>query len=129
MTSTRLKIPRPREKSSSSEAWEWQLSARCRDEDQSMFFHPDGERGRARRSRQQHAKAICAECPVRMACWEHSVQFEERFGTWGGVSEEERIKFLDAARGASHTASGARHSTDNRALAATQSTVSAPVEK
>lgn len=72
----------------------WQLSARCRGCDPSIFFHPDGERGLARRSRQQRAKAICSECPVLRECREHSVVFEESFGTWGGLSEDERARLL-----------------------------------
>jgi WhiB family redox-sensing transcriptional regulator len=73
-----------------AEAWSWQLAARCRGEDPSIFFHPDGERGRARKRRQRRAKDICAECPVAAQCRQHSLAFHERFGTWGGLSEDER---------------------------------------
>jgi WhiB family redox-sensing transcriptional regulator len=55
-----------------------------------MFFHPDGERGHARKRRQQRAKALCAECRVAAQCREHSLMFRERFGIWGGLAEDER---------------------------------------
>jgi WhiB family redox-sensing transcriptional regulator len=77
-----------------AEAWTWQLHARCRGEDLSIFFHPDGERGRARKRRQRRAKDICAQCPVAAQCRQHSLSFHERFGTWGGLSEDERDKLL-----------------------------------
>lgn len=31
-----------------ADIWNWQLQGLCRGMDSSMFFHPDGERGRAR---------------------------------------------------------------------------------
>lgn len=73
---------------------EWQLHARCRYEDPSLFFHPDGERGWARKNRQQRARAICAACPVARECGEYSISFQEAFGTWGGLSEDDRKRYL-----------------------------------
>ncbi|KAA0084801.1 WhiB family transcriptional regulator [Mycolicibacterium sp. P9-64] len=70
--------------------------ARCRTADPSLFFHPDGERGHARHGRQRVAKQICAECPVLSECRDHSIVFEEPFGTWGGLTEEERGTLLPA---------------------------------
>lgn len=78
------------------EAWSWRVGARCRTEDPSLFFHPDGERGKARKNRQQLAKEICSECPVLEQCRQHSLTFQEAFGTWGGLSEDDRGKFLPA---------------------------------
>ncbi|MHA3018884.1 WhiB family transcriptional regulator [Mycobacterium sp. BMJ-28] len=75
---------------------EWQLRARCRNGDASLFFHPDGERGQARKRRQQMAREVCASCPVARECGEHSIAFEEAFGTWGGLSEDDRRRFLEA---------------------------------
>jgi WhiB family redox-sensing transcriptional regulator len=60
---------------------EWQLHARCRYEDPGLFFHPDGERGWARKNRQQRARAICAACPVARECGEYSISFQEAFGS------------------------------------------------
>lgn len=70
--------------------WSWQLMAGCRDEDPALFFQPDGERSPAREERHRRAKAVCARCPVSLACQEHSIQQREPFGIWGGLSELER---------------------------------------
>jgi WhiB family transcriptional regulator, redox-sensing transcriptional regulator len=73
------------------------MHARCRDEDPSLFFHSDGERGRDRRARQRAATEICAHCDVIIACREHSLRFPERFGTWGGMSEDDRNQLFGLA--------------------------------
>jgi WhiB family redox-sensing transcriptional regulator len=96
-----------------AEAWGWQLLARCRGTDTSVFFHPDGERGRKRRKRQQNAKRFCAQCPVTMQCLEYSLRFREPYGIWGGIAEDERHKILE------HTIASARDrrkSTDRECL-------------
>jgi WhiB family redox-sensing transcriptional regulator len=79
--------------------WDWQMRAACRAADPSIFFHPEGERGAARTQRQNSAKAICADCPVRMACAAHALKVREPYGIWGGLGEEERDTLLVAARG------------------------------
>lgn len=61
---TALPLPAPSIRPVADE-WEWQHSARCRTMDSSIFFHPDNERGRARRQREQHAKQVCQQCPVK----------------------------------------------------------------
>jgi WhiB family transcriptional regulator, redox-sensing transcriptional regulator len=80
------------------EAWWWQTAARCRGEDTSIFFHPDGERGRAAKRRQERAKAICAECPVTAECRNYALKYKEPFGIWGGLSEDERMTLLGRGR-------------------------------
>lgn len=35
------------------------------------------------------AKAICDECPVKRLCLETALSNEERFGVWGGASQQE----------------------------------------
>jgi len=75
---------------------EWRIEARCRRADPAIFFHPDGERGVARRQRQQAAKLVCEQCPVARQCREHSLSFGEAFGIWGGLTEEERSELLPA---------------------------------
>ncbi|NIH98355.1 WhiB family redox-sensing transcriptional regulator [Mycolicibacterium fluoranthenivorans] len=77
---------------------EWQLRAKCRNGDPSLFFHPDGERGRARKRRQQLAREVCAGCPVARECGAYSISFQEAFGTWGGLSEDDRRRYLETVR-------------------------------
>jgi WhiB family transcriptional regulator, redox-sensing transcriptional regulator len=83
-------------RAANAESWSWRVAARCRGEDLSLFFHPDGERGQARRRRQLLAKQVCAQCPVLVQCRAHSLAFQEPFGTWGGLTEDERSRLLPA---------------------------------
>ncbi|MFQ5967107.1 MAG: WhiB family transcriptional regulator [Acidimicrobiia bacterium] len=74
----------------------WQDKASCSGADADLFFP---ERGASTRQ----AKAICAECEVRVECLEFALQHSEKFGIWGGLSERERRKIrkqraLEAAR-------------------------------
>ena len=43
---------------------DWQLRGSCRGTDSDLFFHPEGERGQARSSREESAKEVCLHCPV-----------------------------------------------------------------
>ncbi|GAA1240218.1 hypothetical protein GCM10009665_33850 [Kitasatospora nipponensis] len=70
--------------------WHWQLLAACRGADDSLFFHPAGERNPAHDDRDAAAKTVCARCPVRAACLEHALRTDERYGIWGGLTAEER---------------------------------------
>ncbi|MCJ7857918.1 WhiB family transcriptional regulator [Corynebacterium kalidii] len=70
--------------------WDWQLHGSCRGAESAVFFHPDGERGRARALREHRAKAICNECPVLAQCREHALSVGEVYGIWGGMGESER---------------------------------------
>lgn len=36
------------------------------------------------------AKALCAQCPVRMECFEYAMVGKERFGVWAGTLPGER---------------------------------------
>jgi WhiB family transcriptional regulator, redox-sensing transcriptional regulator len=57
--------------------WDWQYEGACREADPTLFFHPEGERGSARRRRAASAKAVCANCPVLKECREHSLAVRE----------------------------------------------------
>lgn len=74
--------------------WEWQYQGACRAYGDEQFFHPEGERGAARRRRDANAKAICATCPVLQQCREHALKVREPYGVWGGLTEEERAQIL-----------------------------------
>jgi len=76
------------------ELWEWQYQGACRDADDTLFFHPEGERGSTRRRRAEAAKAICNACPVMLQCREQSLRVRETYGVWGGLSEDERAAIL-----------------------------------
>jgi WhiB family redox-sensing transcriptional regulator len=71
--------------------WEWQYEGACRTVEPTIFFHPDGERGAARRRRACAAKAVCAGCPVITQCREHALRVREPYGVWGGLTEDERL--------------------------------------
>ena len=68
----------------------WQDAAACRGEDLLLFFGPDGERQPEREIRERKAKEICAACPVRLECLNYAVSRPEKYGTWGGLNEDER---------------------------------------
>jgi WhiB family redox-sensing transcriptional regulator len=61
----------------------WQAEAACRGMDQRPFFIERGERGST-------AKAVCRVCPVRSECLEYALVAGEKFGVWGGLTEQER---------------------------------------
>jgi WhiB family redox-sensing transcriptional regulator len=73
-----------------ADLWDWQLRGLCRGKDSSLFFHPEGERGAARSSRETAAKEICMNCPVQIPCADHALKVREPYGVWGGMTEEER---------------------------------------
>ena len=75
-------LPRPN--------WGWQDAAECRGEDLLLFFGPDGERQPEREIRERKAKGVCATCPVRLECLNYAVSRPEKYGTWGGLNEDER---------------------------------------
>jgi WhiB family redox-sensing transcriptional regulator len=47
---------------------------------------------------QQHAKAICADCPVRVSCLAHALTEGEDEGVWGGLDPAERRTLRRAHR-------------------------------
>ncbi len=81
-----------------ADLWEWQLDGACRDADPTLFFHPEGERGPARRKRDAAAKAVCASCPVMDLCREHALAVREPYGVWGGMSEDDREEIYSTGR-------------------------------
>ncbi|KUG59352.1 transcription factor WhiB [Serinicoccus chungangensis] len=84
-----------------ADLWEWQFEGACRTASPEVFFHPEGERGPARRRRDERAKQVCASCPVLEQCRTHALAVREPYGVWGGMTEEERVAHyeqVDAAR-------------------------------
>jgi hypothetical protein len=44
------------------------------------------------RADEQQAKAICATCPLLLACQAWALDTDERWGTWGGLSATDRVR-------------------------------------
>ncbi len=63
----------------------WMLDGHCRGKAPSFFFPSDGVGV-------EHARKVCAGCPVKVECLEYALANDERFGIWGGLSERERRK-------------------------------------
>lgn len=76
------------------EFWQWRRRGACQEAPSELFFHgeetPRGERRRNERA----AKQICEGCAVLAVCREHALQVGERYGVWGGLTENERIRIL-----------------------------------
>ncbi len=81
-----------------AERWEWQFQGLCRTVSPDMFFHPEGERGAARRRRDERAKTVCLQCPVLLQCREHALEVREPYGVWGALAEDEREAIYLAER-------------------------------
>jgi WhiB family transcriptional regulator, redox-sensing transcriptional regulator len=81
-----------------ADLWEWQYQGACRRVDPAVFFHPEGERGPARRRRDDAAKAVCASCPVLAQCRQHALTVREPYGVWGGMTEDEREAYYAKAK-------------------------------
>ncbi len=86
------RLPGPR-----TELWDWQLHGSCRRTGSEVFFHPDGERGAARRLREQAAKSVCRQCPVLEQCRRHALTVREPYGVWGGTTAAERQELYAAS--------------------------------
>ena len=65
---------------------EWMARALCAQTDPEAFFP---ERGGSTRQ----AKIICRRCEVRKECLTYALAAGERYGVWGGMSEQERNKW------------------------------------
>ncbi|MCX5355736.1 WhiB family transcriptional regulator [Streptomyces mirabilis] len=80
----------PRQLRPVGDLWDWQRHAACRGMDSSIFYSPANERGRSRREREERARRVCAECPVREQCAGMALAASEHYGVWGGLSEADR---------------------------------------
>lgn len=73
----------------------WQDRASCKGMDPTLFFGPEyAETVKEKRDREDAAKAVCAECPVRNECLEYALDAREAYGIWGGRTELERKALL-----------------------------------
>lgn len=69
----------------------WFEQAACRGDDVSAFYPPLRPESKSERIAREHAaKAVCRGCPVRVACLDHAMSHDERYGIWGGLTDVER---------------------------------------
>jgi WhiB family redox-sensing transcriptional regulator len=70
----------------------WRVQAACGGVDSALFFpEADDDPG-------LEAKAVCAACPVRVACLDHALRNGEKAGVWGGTTERERRRIFRQRR-------------------------------
>ncbi len=69
----------------------WMDRANCRHEPPARFFPSDGVGV-------EHARRICATCPVKEPCLEYALYHRVDHGVWGGESERERRRILKRRR-------------------------------
>lgn len=81
------------------EVGDWQARGLCLDvpDPDELFFPMPAEEPAA-------ALALCARCVVRVECLTHALSVPERYGVWGGTTEEERAGLLRATRRAAKAA-------------------------
>jgi WhiB family redox-sensing transcriptional regulator len=66
----------------------WRDAAACRGEDVDLFF-PIGCSAEFAPEIEK-AKAVCRACPVVEDCLRHAITSPEKYGIWGGFTEQER---------------------------------------
>lgn len=67
----------------------WMLQAACRNHDHHLWFPTRGETTRK-------GKTICTQCPVRLQCLNYAITTHQEFGTWGGLSPDQRRRYRKA---------------------------------
>jgi WhiB family transcriptional regulator, redox-sensing transcriptional regulator len=55
-----------------------------------IFFPEDFPDKGTREYAIRTAKALCAECPIRLECFAYAIENEERYGIWAGTLPHER---------------------------------------
>lgn len=70
---------------------DWRSRAACKGVDPELFFSSDlVENKQEKDDREATAKAICLQCDSKEECLEYAIKAGERYGIWGGLSEQER---------------------------------------
>lgn len=66
-------------------ARQWALDGACRGKDNATWFPERGEHHVT-----ATARVVCVGCPVRTDCLAYALIANEKYGTWGGASENQR---------------------------------------
>ncbi len=69
----------------------WMREGNCRSYPPEVFFPSDG-------AGVDHARRICATCPVQAPCLEYALEHRVDHGVWGGCSERERRRIAKRRR-------------------------------
>lgn len=78
--------------------WAWRSLGACQEHPIELFFHSeDTPRGQRRRN-EHEAASICGDCPVLQTCRDHALSTGERYGVWGGLTENQRLRILSRSR-------------------------------
>lgn len=75
----------------SSASISWRLMGACRGLDPTIFYPDEDDEA-------PEAKAVCADCGVRVACLEFALARREKQGVWGGATERERRRIIRQRR-------------------------------
>ena len=69
----------------------WMHDAACRDRDPEDWFPSEG--GHLLTQANMKAKAVCADCPVRIACLRYALDEDISHGIFGGMTPAERVRW------------------------------------
>lgn len=74
----------------------WQNQAACKDPYVRQLFFPtvNSENRHDKKFREQRAKAVCANCPLKVKCLKTALKNREPEGVWGETTPEERKVLL-----------------------------------
>lgn len=72
-----------------AQSGDWRDDAACASTDPEIFHPNKGESPRP-------AKNVCKACPVRAHCLEFALLTDQRYGVWGGTTEQERRRMRTA---------------------------------
>ena len=61
----------------------WAAHGMCASADPELFFPDPGADA-------SEARAICRACPVRRICLDYALDTHQKFGIWGGMTENQR---------------------------------------
>jgi WhiB family redox-sensing transcriptional regulator len=75
----------------SAKELKWRELGACKGLEPSIFYPDDDDEA-------LDAKAVCADCGVRIACLEFALQVREKQGVWGGATERERRRMIRQRR-------------------------------
>jgi WhiB family redox-sensing transcriptional regulator len=75
----------------------WREQAACLGIDPQVFYPADDDEA-------EQARAICANCEVRVECLEYALARREKDGVWGGATERDRRRIIRQRRRAARLA-------------------------